>query len=186
MQKGIIVIAVFSLLLSASALLRSNPNHSSIVFSAEQQDMVEKSVLDWADKTFEYYDGARFEKFEAAVSAEFEKLSAKLEGMKEYKQEISDQYKAGELNKSQEEFDKMIKKTERKIDSLQTLVNNTPAGASGYEIDFWANILTNNGLTVYYKHHIVLNKDYTVTSFKVTSAVGKANEEQKILFKDKK
>jgi hypothetical protein len=154
--------------------------------SPESQDMVEKSVLAWADKTFEYYDGARFEKFEAAVSTEFMKLQSKLEGMKEYKTEISDSYTSGELGKTKEEFDKIISKTDRNIDSLQTLVNTTPAGSSGFEVDFWANILTNTGLTVYYKHHLILNKEFTVTSHKVSSAIGKTNEEQKILYKDKK
>lgn len=176
-------IAFFS---SASVAFMQQSGGGVTASSAENQDMVEKSILEWADKTFEYYDGARFEKFEAAVSTEFMKLESKLEGMKEYKKEIADQFAAGELNKTREEFDKMILKTDRKIDSLQNLVKTTPAGSSGYEVDFWANILTNTGLTVYYKHHIILNKDYVVTGHKMTSAVGKTSEEQKILYKDKK
>lgn len=152
----------------------------------DNQDLVEKSVLAWADKTFEFYDGAKFEKFEAAVSIDYMKLQSKLEGMKEYKTEIAQQFTSGSFNKTKEEYDKIIKKTDRKIDSLQTLVNTTSAGTSGYEVDFWANILTNTGLTVYYKHHVILNKDYMVTSHKVSSSIGKTSEEQKILYKDKK
>lgn len=187
MKKGFFI-SIFAVILFSSAAFMQD-NSSPVVTtnaSPEQQDMVEKSVLSWADKTFEYYDGARFEKFEAATSTEYMKLESKLEGMKEYKKEIADQFAAGELNKTREEFDKMVARTDRKIDSLQTLVKNTPAGSSGYEIDFWANILTNTGLTVYYKHHLILNKDFVVTSEKVSSAIGKTSEEQKILYKDKK
>lgn len=152
----------------------------------DNQDLVEKSVLDWADQTFEFYDGAKFEKFETSVSTDYMKLQSKLEGMKEYKTEIANQFTSGSLNKTKEEYDKIIKKTDRKIDSLQTLVNTTSAGTSGYEVDFWANILTNTGLTAYYKHHVILNKNYIVTSHKVSSSIGKTSEEQKILYKDKK
>lgn len=183
-MKKSISIFLFILFATVSfALMQKTSVHEA---NTENQDLVEKAVLDWADKTFEFYDGARFEKFEASVSTEYMKLESKLEGMKEYKKEIADQYAAGELKKSKEEFDKMISKTDRKIDSLQKLVNSTPAGSSGYEVDFWANILTNSGLTVYYKHHLILNKDFVVTSHKVSSAVGKTSEEQKILYKDKK
>lgn len=185
MKKGFTLLLI-SFFTSAPVAFMQNNSGGSNTSSPENQDMVEKSVLAWADKTFEFYDGARFEKFEAAVSTDYMKLQSKLEGMKEYKTEISDQFTAGELNKTKEEYDKMVKKTDRKIDSLQTLVNTTSAGTSGYEVDFWANILTNSGLTVYYKHHVILNKDYTVTSHKVSSSVGKTSEEQKILYKDKK
>ena len=185
MKKGftLLLISFFTIVPVAFMQIAPGGGNSS---APENQDMVEKSVLDWADKTFEFYDGARFEKFEAAVSTEYMKLQSKLEGMKEYKTEIADQFTSGSLNKTKDEYDKMVKKTDRKIDSLQTLVNTTSAGTSGYEVDFWANILTNSGLTVYYKHHLVLNKDYNVTSHKVSSSVGKTSEEQKILYKDKK
>lgn len=185
MKKGFTLLLI-SFFTSAPVAFMQNKSGGGNASSPENQDLVEKSVLDWADKTFEFYDGARFEKFEASVSTDYMKLQSKLEGMKEYKTELSDQFASGELSKTKDEFDKMVKKTDRKIDSLQTLVNTTPTGSSGYEVDFWANILTNNGLTVYYKHHVILNKDYMVTSHKVSSAVGKANEDQKILYKDKK
>jgi hypothetical protein len=184
MKKSITLFLIVFFSTATVAFMQNTSGSGST--SPENQDLVEKSVLAWADKTFEFYDGARFEKFEAAVSNDYMKLESKLQGMKEYKTELSDQYTSGSLNKTKEEYDKMIKKTDRKIDSLQTLVKNTPAGTSGFEVDFWANILTNNGLTVYYKHHIILNKDYTVTKHTVTSSVGKANDQQKILYKDKK
>ena len=36
----------------------------------EQEEMAEKSILLWADNTFEFYDGARFENFHEIPSLE--------------------------------------------------------------------------------------------------------------------
>lgn len=186
MKKGILLLSILFLAGAGFAYMQKNNPGGNTVTAEQNKDMVEKSVLDWADKTFEFYDGARFDKYEVATSTEYMKLENKLTGMKEYKQEMTDMFAKGELNKTKEEFDKMMAKNDRKIDSLQNLLNTTPAGSSGFEVDFSANILTNTGLTAYYKHHVVLNKDYVVTSHKVTSAIGKTNEDQKILYKDKK
>ncbi len=182
MKKRLIIAGSF-LLFSPLAFMQGNKASDN---ATQHQSMVEKSVLEWADITFEFYDGARFEELEVATSKEYYKLEAKLNGMKEYKTEMSDMYSAGQLNKTKDEFDAMMKRTDRKIDSMQTLLKSTPAGVSGFEIDFWANIMTNNGLTVYYKHHLILDAEYKVTTHTVTSSVGKTNEQQKILYKNKK
>lgn len=182
-MKKRLIIACFCILVSPIAFMQGNAGNDN---AAQYQDYVEKSVLSWADLTFEFYDAARFEKLEVTTSNEYMKLQNKIEGMKEYKIEMNDNFNSGSLNKSKEDFDKMMKKTDRKIDSMQTLLSKTPAGVSGFEIDFWANIMTNNGLTVYYKHHLILNADYKVINHTVTSSVGKTNEEQKILYKNKK
>lgn len=182
MKKGLTIASLF-LLLAPVAFMQENKLKDN---AAEHQSMVEKSVLEWADVTFEFYDGARFEELEVATSKEYYKLEAKLNGFKEYKTEMKDMFDSGQLNKTKDEFDAIMNRTDRKIDSMQTLLKNTPAGVSGFEVDFWANIMTNNGLTVYYKHHLILNAEYKVTTHTVTSSVGKTNEQQKILYKNQK
>lgn len=182
MKKSLLITALFILIAPIAFMQGSKVNDNA----AEHQSMVEKSVLEWADVTFEFYDGARFEDLEVATSKEYYKTEAKLNGFKEYKVEMKDMFDSGQLKKTKEEFDAMMKKTDRKIDSLQILLKNTPAGVSGFEVDFWANIMTNNGLTVYYKHHLILDAEYKVTNHTVTSSVGKTNDQQKILYKNQK
>lgn len=153
--------------------------------STEEKDYVEKSVLAWADKTFEFYNGARFEQFKAAPSDAYFKLENQVESLKEYRDELKANFASGELKKTKEEVDKMVAKTDRKIDSLQTVMKTSNLKVSNYEVDFWANIMVNNGLTVYYQHHIVLDASYNVVDYKITGSIGKPDEETKILYKKK-
>lgn len=153
--------------------------------TVEEKDYVEKSVLAWADKTFEFYNGARFEQFKAAPSDVYFKLENQVEGMKEYREELKANFASGELKKTQEEFDKIISRTDRKIDSLQTVMKTTNLKVSNYEVDFWANIMINNGLTVYYQHHVTLDASYNVVEYKITGSIGKPEGDVKILYKKK-
>lgn len=149
----------------------------------DAQELVEKSVLEWADKTFEYYDGPRFEKFLPIPTDQFSILEGKVESLKEYRDEMKQSFSAGEIKKTKEEFDLTIKKLDRKIDSMQVLVTNFPNKNTGYEIDFWANIMVNNALTVYYVHHIKLDNQYKINEAKITGSIGKENDQIKILYK---
>jgi hypothetical protein len=54
----------------------------------------------------------------------------------------------------------------------------------GYEIMFWANIRTNNGLTVYYQHRVIVTAAFKVKSAKITSKVGQENDQVKIVYKN--
>lgn len=154
--------------------------------SSAEQELVEKAVLDWADQTFEYYDGPRFEKFVMIPSDQYAILEGKVESLTEYREELKQNFASGEMNKTKEEFDKTLGKLDRKIDSLNTLKNNVSGKATGYEIDFWANIMVNNALTVYYVHHMKLGPDYAIKDAKITGSIGKENDQIKILYKSGK
>lgn len=151
--------------------------------SSLEQELVEKAVLEWADKTFEYYDGPRFEKFQLIPSDQYFKLENQISSLKEYKDELKQSFTAGEIKKTKEEFDASLKKLDRKIDSLQTVMTKSTNKAIGYEIDFWANIMVNNALTVYYVHHIRLDNQYKILETKITGSIGKENDQIKILYK---
>ncbi|MBX7093307.1 MAG: hypothetical protein K1X56_01185 [Flavobacteriales bacterium] len=153
------------------------------ISSSPEQEMVEKSILEWADKTFEYYDGPRFEKFLVIPSNDFFKLENQVSSLKEYREELKQNFAAGEIKKTKEEFEASLKKLDRKIDSLSTAMNSSVNKANGYEIDFWANIMVNNALTVYYVHHIKLDSKYVITEAKITGSIGKENDQIKILYK---
>lgn len=176
--KGLFFIAV--LLLTLKIFLQSQS------MSDHQISMVEKSVLAWADASFEYYDGSRFENYELVPSNELFVLESKIEGLKEYREEIKQNFQSGELKKTREEVDKILARTDRKIDSLETVKKNSPAGVKQFEVDFWANILVNNGLTAYYKHHMILDPQFKILESKITGSIGKENDKTVILYKKTK
>jgi hypothetical protein len=153
---------------------------------SNEQDLSEKNILAWADRTFEYYDGPRFEKFMTVPSDAYFKLENQVNGLMEYREEYKTAFTAGEIAKSKPDFDASLAKLDRKIDSLSTILKTHPGKASYYEIDFWANIMVNNGLTVYYVHHIKLDDKFEILNAKITGSIGKENDQIRILYKGAK
>lgn len=149
----------------------------------EQEEMAEKSILIWADNTFEFYDGARFENFHEVPSQEQFIIENKILVLQDFMSEQDQMFKAGEIKKSQGDFDLMQKKTTRKIDSLQNMLNHLDPNAKNYEVSFWANILVSNAVTVYYQHLVKLDSRFNVMSTKITGKVGTQPDGVKILYK---
>lgn len=149
----------------------------------DKQEFAEKGVLDWADKTFEYYDGSRFENFHEIPSQEQFIIENKIVALQEFMTEMDASFKAGELKKTQAEFEASQKKTSKKIDSLQVVLKNLDPNAKNYEIHFWANIMVSNAVTVYYQHLVRLDSKFRVMSTKITGKVGTQPDGVKILYK---
>lgn len=149
----------------------------------EQEEMSEKSILLWADNTFEFYDGARFENFHEIPSQEQFIIENKILAMQEFMSEQEEMFRNGEIKKSQSDFDLSQKKLGRKIDSLQTMINNLDPNAKNYEVHFWANIMVSNAVTVYYQHLVKLDSRFNIMSTKITGKVGTQPDGVKILYK---
>lgn len=153
--------------------------------ATEQEEFAEKSVLLWADNTFEFYDGARFENFHEIPSQEQFIIENKITAMQEFIAEQDQMFKAGEIKKSQADFDISQKKLGKKVDSLQLMFNNIDPNAKNYEVHFWANILVSNAVTVYYQHLVKLDSRFNIMSTKITGKVGTQPDGVKILYKKK-
>lgn len=167
----------------AMLMLASGYAFIPVADSNPAQENVEKSVLLWADKTFEYYDGVRFENFTVVPSNEQFIVETKIETLKEFKAEMKTSFTNGELKKTKEQFDTDQKKIDRKIDSLSIVLKNIDPAGKNYEIHFWSNILVSNAVTVYYQHLVKLNSKFEVTGVKITGAVGTQPKDVKILYK---
>lgn len=153
-----------------------------------EQIQVERAVINWASETFEYYEGPRFENYKKLPTKEQYKLENQIADLKEYKTEMTDEYNSGNLKKTKEEFEKNINTINAKIDSLNNVYNQISKSTdikNDYEIDFWANIKANNGLTVYYRHYILLNNNFEVIKAEITGIIGKESDDIKILYKTK-
>jgi hypothetical protein len=147
------------------------------------QEKVERAALQWADNTFEFYDGARFENFQEVPTQEAFALATKIETLKEFKVELADGVKKGEIKKTPEELEKQLKKIDRQVDSLGKLQAKLDPTQHDYEIHLWANIMVSNAVTVYYQHLVHVNGKFDVTSVRITGAVGTQPKGVKILYK---
>ncbi len=151
--------------------------------ATEAQEFAEKSVLGWADKTFEFYDGARFENFAEIPSQEQFIVENKIMMLQEFFTDQESMFKEGKSKKTKEEFDASQKKTSRKIDSLNVVLTKIDPKGKNYEIHFWANIMVSNAVTVYYQHLVKLDSKFNVMSTKITGKIGTQPDGVKILYK---
>jgi hypothetical protein len=149
-----------------------------------EQKAVEKAVIDWAGNTFEFYDAPRFEKFEALPSPDAFALEMQINDLKAFKEEIIFNYGEGKSDRTPEKLAKDTTEINKNIAAMEEMLSTIEPKYDGYEILFWANIRTNNGLTVYYQHRVVLTADYKVKSARLTSRVGEENDQVKIVYKD--
>src|SRR5688572_16613582 len=168
---AVLIAAVFSLGFIAPADETAN------------REEAERAVLNWADATFEFYDAPRFENFKEVPTQELFVLETKIETLKEFKVELNDLFKKGELKKTKEELDKQLAKIDRQVDSLGKVKSKLDPSARDYETHFWANIMVSNAVTVYYQHLVHLNGKFEVKSVKITGAVGTQPAGVKILYK---
>ena len=149
----------------------------------DAQEFAEKSVLGWADKTFEFYDGARFENFHEIPSQEQFIIETKIATLQEFMLDKEAAFKSPENKKTKTEFDLGQNKLSKKIDSLTTCLNNVDPNAKNYEIHFWANIMVSNAVTVYYQHLLKLDSKFNIMSTKITGKIGTQPDGVKILYR---
>lgn len=149
----------------------------------EAEEFAEKSVLDWADKTFEFYDGARFENFHEIPSQEQFIIETKIATLQEFMIDKEAAFNSPTNKKTKTEFDLGQAKLSRKVDSLTILLNQVDPNAKNYEIHFWANIMVSNAVTVYYQHLLKLDSKFNIMSTKITGKVGTQPDGVKILYR---
>lgn len=175
MKKFYAAILFAACIVTMSFTLRFTPG--------EAEEFAEKGVLTWADQTFEFYDGARFENFQEIPSQEQFILENKIMILQEFMTDQESMFNSGQSKKTKEEFDASQKKTSRKIDSLSTVLSKVDPNGKNYEVHFWANIMVSNAVTVYYQHLVKLDSKFNVMSTKITGKVGTQPDGVKILYK---
>lgn len=142
--------------------------------SEEELNLTKEAVISWADKTFKEYDNPRFENFVAHYTDEYLMMKMRV-GMLEKRKTKIDTTQTEEIEK----IDNQIERVKQSLRDMDEKVTH-------YGIDFWANILTNDGITVQYRHSIKLDNDYKVVSFEETSAIGKKSSSTRIRYKKSK
>ena len=142
--------------------------------SDEEKALTEKAVLSWADDTFKEYDNPRFENFVAHYTDEYIMMKMRVEMLEKRK---------AKLDTTDTEA---IDDIDQQIEKVNTILDEMEVKVTHYEIDFWANILTNDGITVNYCHKIKLDNNYKVVSFEETSAIGKKSSSTRIRYKKSK
>ena len=150
--------------------------------SSEDEKIVKKAVVAWADSVFYSHTEYKFEKFRAFYTEEYFIQVMRSRMYKERVNDIEKNKKLGRYKKSDAEYEKEHKELEDAYTKVQKDLDNFKFRASYYQISFWSNIQTNDGITVYYEHIVKVNNDYEVSEAVINSSIGKKSDATTILY----
>jgi len=150
--------------------------------SSEDEKKVEKAVVQWADTTFLSHSEYKFEKFHAFYTEEYFISVMRSRMYKQRVEDLKESKEKGRYKKSDDEYAKELKELESAYQKIQTEADNFKFRVSHYQISFWSNIQTNDGITVYYEHIVKLDNDYKVTEAVINSSIGKKSDKTEILY----
>ncbi|UKN01470.1 hypothetical protein K6119_17230 [Paracrocinitomix mangrovi] len=151
--------------------------------SSEDEKKVKDAVVKWADETFYEHKEYKFENFHAFYTEEYEIAFLRTNARKEMLDELEQDKAAGRYRKSEDEYQK--EHTELKEDYLKFKgeLDKMTVKVTHYQISFWSNIQTNDGITVYYEHIVKLDNNFIVTDATINSAIGKKSDKTEIIYK---
>lgn len=147
------------------------------------QKKIEAAVIEWADQKFVAYDNPRFEKLMIFYSDAYEMWKMRPAMLKSRKKKIKAAHAKGESGLSDEEYQKQLDEIDEQLKNVQERISSMTAIADKFMISFWANIKTNDGITVHYEHIMTLDGQYNVLKGEENSSIGKKSDETKILYK---
>jgi hypothetical protein len=161
-----------------------NPGIPTDIDSSADKVAVEAAVVTWADQIFLNHSNYKFEQFKAFYTDDYFIQTMRIE-LYEEKIETLEQKKAnGTYNGTDENYNADITKLSGAIEKAKAAIN-TMDRVSYFQIHFWSNIQTQDGITVYYELNMKLNNDYQVIEAIENSSIGKKNQDSKIAYKPK-
>lgn len=151
--------------------------------SSEDEARVKKAVVRWADSVFYMHKEYKFEQFHAFYTEEY---FIQVMRSRMYKERLDDLEKSksiGRYKKSDAEYEKEHSELKASYTKIQEGADNFEYRVSHFEIHFWSNIQTNDGITVYYEHIVQLDNDYRVIDATINSSIGAKSDKTEILYK---
>jgi hypothetical protein len=89
-----------------------------------------------------------------------------------------------QISLSEDEYNMELSKLENLILKAEKDLKENPAEKIDYQtINFWSNVQTSDGITVYYEFKMTLNSDLEITKAIENSSIGKKNPQTAILYK---
>jgi hypothetical protein len=176
MKNLALLLLLTILLIAKNGFTQKNDN-----VDADQQ-IVEQSVIKWADSTFKEYNEPRFEKYRANYTDEYLMASLRAKGIEDRISEIRKLYSSGKYKGSEKEFTATMEDLKSRRDEAQQNMKNFHPKVTNYVINFWANILLDSGVLNYVNHKVILDDNYQVIKTTIVGNIGD-NENAKIAYR---
>lgn len=144
---------------------------------------IKEAVIKWADQTFVGYDNPRFENLMIFYSDAYQMWKMRPAMLESRKAKMKAAHEKGESNLSDEEYQKEIQNIDTQIEKVKERLSQMTDFADQFKISFWANIKTNDGITVQYEHIVTLDGSYTIEQTEINSFIGKKSDKTEILYR---
>ncbi|MFT5822769.1 MAG: hypothetical protein ACI8ZM_004026 [Crocinitomix sp.] len=159
-----------------------NPGIPTDIDSSEDETKVQTAVVSWADNSFLSHSNYKFEHFKAFYTDNYFIQTKRIELYEEKSAELKQKKASGMYTGSEENYSADLNKFKRAVEKSKAIVK-TIDRVTYYQIHFWTNIQTKDGITVYYEIIVKLDNDYEVIEAIENSSIGKKNEDSKIAYK---
>lgn len=177
---------LFLSLLTLSILTMSlvlPPHGGDEIDSSKDETKVKEAVVSWADATFHAHSDYKFEKFHAFWTEEYEIAYMRSHAYQDMLTDLENDKKNGRFSGTEEAYQKEHDELKAKYDEIQQQAGNMAKRAEYFQISFWSNVQTNDGITVYYEFIVKLDNDYKVFEALINSAIGLKSDKTEIVYK---
>lgn len=147
-----------------------------------EQTQVENAVTAWATKNFTYHEGEKFEQFRPFYTEEYSIQELRIEAYTEKIALVKAKKLDGTYTGSEDDYSKEIKKLEDAIAHANSLLLQVQR-IDYYQIHYWTNIQTVDGISVYYELIMKLDQNFNVVESLENSSIGKKSSASKIAYK---
>jgi hypothetical protein len=159
-----------------------NPQTANLNADLTDQERVENAVTAWSSTNFIYHEGEKFEQFRPFYTEEYSIQELRIEAYTEKIALVKDKKLAGTYTGSEDDYAKEIKKLEDALTRANELLLQAQR-IDYFQIHYWTNIQTVDGITVYYELILKLNQDYAIIEALENSSIGKKSAASKIAYK---
>lgn len=149
--------------------------------SAADQLKVEQAVIQWADAVFKKHENYKFEQFKPFYTDDYFIQTMRIELYAEKIAALEKKKTDGDYTGTEEAFQSDIKKLSGAIEKAKLALDKIDR-VDYFQIHFWTNILTKDGITVYYELILKLDGNYAVTQATENSSIGKKGADSKIAY----
>lgn len=170
---------IFLLLISIYSI---NPQTNNLNADLTEQESVENAVTAWASTNFIYHEGEKFEQFRPFYTEEYSIQELRIEAYTEKIALVKEKKQAGTYTGSEDDYAKEIKKLEDALTHANELLLQAQR-IDYFQIHYWTNIQTDDGITVYYELILKLNQNYEIIEALENSSIGKKSAASKIAYK---
>ncbi len=170
------------ILLFFTSFYSINPQTNYLNTDLTEEERVKNAVTVWSSTIFISHKGEKFEQFRPFYTEEYSIQELRIEAYTEKIALIKAKKLDGTYTGSEEDYTKEIKKLEDALTHANELLLQVQR-IDYFQIHYWTNIQTVDGITVYYELILKLDQNFNIQEALENSSIGKKSTGSKIAYK---